>query len=156
MTIAHQPSVRNTIANTVVDLIDAGTAAANGTIIITTSAVSAPSDDTPLAPTTTGDGLIATLVFSGPQSTGANTTAFKNAAADGANTGQCLANPVDPDLSTLAGTADKFFVRNSDNVVIFSGTVRAADGGGDISLSSLGIGTNDSISITTLTYQAPL
>ena len=155
MTIAHQPSVRNTVANTVVDLIDAGTAAANGTIIITTSAVSAPVGDTPLAPTTTGDGLIATLVFSGPQST-TPTTAFKNAAADGANTGQCLANPVDPDLSTLAGTADKFFVRNSDNVVIFSGTVRAADGGGDISLSSLGIGTNDSISITTLTYQAPL
>lgn len=125
-TLQHPTLVRNTIADTVVDLIDAGGSA--GTLNFYTS---------------NGGTLLATLTFSG--------TAFGAAAS-----GVATASAITEDANTAAGTVAWFEVHDSSGNTIFEGDVTDDDTGtGSILLSSTTLGTGDTLSVTSLTYTAP-
>ena len=123
MAVVHTLLVRQTIANLVVDLIDAGAGAGN--LIFQTAA----------------DAEVATLPFSDP--------AF--GAADGSAI--ATANAITADTTATAGTIEhaKFFDSNSLEVLECSCGI----GTGDIQLSSLTIATNDTVSVSNLTYTVP-
>ena len=125
MAVTHPTDVRNNIADLVVDLIDAGGA---GTIQFQDGS--------------SGDSDVATLTFSA--------TAF-GAAANGIAT----ADTITDDTDCNAGTVSKFTVFSGAGDSCFTGTVTATGGGGDIILSSTSIGSGDTISISSLTYEAP-
>jgi len=125
-TLQHPTLVRNTIADTVVDLIDAGGSA--GTLNFYTS---------------NGGTLLATLTFS--------STAF-----GGASSGVATAAAITEDANTAAGTVAWFEVHDSSGNTIFEGDVTDDDTGtGSILLSSTTLGTGDTLSVTSLTYTAP-
>jgi len=125
-TLQHPTLVRNTIADTVVDLIDAGGSA--GTLNFYTS---------------NGGSLLATLTFSA--------TAFGAAAS-----GVATASAITEDANTAAGTVAWFEVHDSSGNTIFEGDVTDDDTGtGSILLSSTTLGTGDTLSVTSLTYTAP-
>ena len=125
-TLQHPTLVRNTIADTVVDLIDAGGSA--GTLNFYTS---------------NGGTLLATLTFSG--------TAF-----GAASSGVATAASITEDANTAAGTVAWFEVHDSSGNTIFEGDVTDDDTGtGSILLSSTTLGTGDTLSVTSLTYTAP-
>ncbi len=131
MAVTHTTAVRNTIANTVVDLVDAGGA---GTIVFQDGSVN--------------DSDVATLTFS--------TTAFDDAGSAGGNAdGIAAADTITADNDCNAGTVSDFTVYSGAGTEIFTGTVDVAGQGGDITLSSLSIGKGDTISISSLTYEAP-
>ena len=125
MAVTHPTDVRNGIADYVVDLIDAGGA---GTIVFQDGS--------------SNDSDVATLTFSA--------TAF-GAAANGIAT----ADTITDDTNCNAGTVSKFTVFSGAGDSCFTGTVTATGGGGDIILSSTSIGSGDTISISSLTYEAP-
>ena len=125
MSITHSATVRTGIADYVVDLIDAGSAAgklkfytANFASLMTTLTFSAPAF--------------------GPASSGSATMTA------GAITGTI----------TLAGTNTmaKFRITDSNDVVIIEGDVGTA--GADINLTSVSFNQNDTVTINSLTYQA--
>jgi len=91
---------------------------------------------------TSGSAVIATLAFSA--------TAF-GAAASGIATAASITDDTDCEPGTVA----KFVVKNGSAATIFEGTVTATGGAGDIVLSSVAIGDGDTISISSLTYEAP-
>lgn len=125
-TLQHPTLVRNTIADTVVDLIDAGGSA--GTLNFYTS---------------NGGTLLATLTFSA--------TAF-----GAASSGVATAAAITEDANTAAGTVAWFEVQDSSGNTIFEGDVTDDDTGtGSILLSSTTLGTGDTLSVTSLTYTAP-
>ena len=125
-TLQHPTLVRNTIADTVVDLIDARGSA--GTLNFYTS---------------NGGSLLATLTFSA--------TAFGAAAS-----GVATASAITEDANTAAGTVAWFEVHDSSGNTIFEGDVTDDDTGtGSILLSSTTLGTGDTLSVTSLTYTAP-
>lgn len=85
---------------------------------------------------TSGDVEVATLAFSNP--------AFGNAAARSA-----AANAISDDTSATGGTAALHKVQNRDNVEVWRGNVQTS--GGDLNLSSLNIGANDTVSVSSYT-----
>ena len=125
MAVTHPTDVRNGIADLVVDLIDAGGA---GTIVFQDGS--------------SGDSDVATLTFAA--------TAF--GAATG---GIATADTITDDTDCNAGTVSKFTVFSGAGDSCFTGSVTATGGGGDIILSSVAIGSGDTISISSLTYEAP-
>ena len=125
MAVTHPTDVRNDIADLVVDKIDAGGA---GTIQFKDGSQS--------------DSDIATLTFSA--------TAF-----GGAANGIATAAAITDDTDCNAGTVSKFTVFSGAGDSCFTGSVTATGGGGDIILSSTAIGQGDTISISSLTYEAP-
>ena len=125
MAVTHPTDVRNDIADLVVDKIDAGGA---GTIQFQDGSQS--------------DSDIATLTFSA--------TAF-----GGAANGIATAAAITDDTDCNAGTVSKFTVLSGAGDSCFTGSVTATGGGGDIILSSTAIGQGDTISISSLTYEAP-
>lgn len=126
MATTHTATVRNGIADYVVDQLDTGTTDATGDIVIMTS----------------GDVEVATLALSNP--------AFGAAAA-----GVATAAAITSDPSATGGTAALYKAQNRDNTEIFRGSVTATGGGGDIELSSINIGASDTVSLSSLTYTAP-
>ena len=125
MAVTHPTDVRNDVADLVVDNIDAGCAA---TIVFQDGGLS--------------DSDIATLTFSA--------TAF-GAAANGIATAAAITD----DTDCNAGDVTKFTVFSGAGDSCFTGSVTATGGGGDIILSSTAIGKGDTISISSLTYEAP-
>lgn len=91
---------------------------------------------------TAASGSVANLAFSA--------TAFGAAAS-----AVCTAAAITDDTNCTAGTVAIFAVQQNDNTAVFQGTVTATGGGGDIILSSVAIGQGDTISISSLTYEAP-
>lgn len=120
--VTHPTSVRNTVADAVVDLLDAGAGA--GTIEFQTS----------------GDVEVATLTYSDP--------AYGNAA-----TGTATANSITSDTNATGGTVAKSQHLDSDSNEVFSTAVGTS--GSDINLSSLSVGSGDTVSMSSLTYSAP-
>lgn len=127
MAVTHTTTVRNGLADYVVDLVDAGTGDASGDLVILTS----------------GDSPVATLTFANP-------------AFGAASGGTATANAIASDTNAAGGTAAKFTVRDRDNTTIFSGSVTTVGGGGDIELSSVVIGPGDTLAISSFTYTASL
>jgi len=125
MAVTHPTDVRNDIANLVVDKIDVS---GPGSIVFQDGSVN--------------DSAVATLTFSA--------TAF--GAATG---GIATAAAIKGDSDCNAGTVSKFTVFDGAGDSCFNGTVTATGGGGDIVLSSTAIGKGDTITISSLTYEAP-
>jgi len=125
-TLQHPTLIRDLIADTVVDQIDAGGSA--GSLIFYTS---------------NGGTALATLTFSA--------TAF-NASANGT----AAAATITSNTNTGAGTVTWFEVQDSSGNTIFEGDVTSDDvGTGSIQLSSVALGTGDTVSVSSLTYTAP-
>lgn len=115
------------VRNALADLIDerVNAGASAGTLVFQTS----------------GDVEVATLTFSDP--------AFGAAAS-----GIITANTINDDTNATGGTVAKFRIFDSDATEVLSGTVTATGGGGDIELSSVSIGAGDTVSMSSLTYEA--
>lgn len=132
MAVTHPTDVRNAICDLVVDLIDSGSG--NGTIKFQNGGQN--------------DSVVATLTFSA--------TAFDDAGSAGGNAaGVAAAAAITDDTNCKAGTVTKFTVFSGPGDSVFTGSVTATGGGGDIILSSTSIGQGDTISISSLTYEAP-
>lgn len=125
MAITHATAVRNGLADYIDDQVNVGTNP--GTLVFQTS----------------GDVEVATCTFSA--------TAF-----GAATNGVITANAISDDINATGGTVTKFRIYNGDitPAEVLSGTVTATGGGGDIELSSTTIGAGDTVSITSLTYEA--
>lgn len=125
MAVTHPTDVRNGVADFVTNLIDAG---GGGTLVFQDGGVA--------------DSDVATLSFS--------VTAFGDALA-----GVATANVITDDTNCNAGNVTKFTVFSGAGDSCFTGVVTATGGGGDIILSSTAIGSGDTISVSSLTYEAP-
>lgn len=126
MALTHTTAVRNAIADLVVDKVDQASTA--GYIEIRDAAV-----------------VLATIPFPDP--------AFGNAGA--AVAGKATANAITQTNASAAGTADNFKVYDGDDTELWSGTITATGGGGDLELSSTSITESVPCSITALSYTAP-
>lgn len=127
MAITHPTTVRNSLADLVVDLLDAG--AGPGKVRVFAGG--------------TGGTLLCQITLADP--------AF-GAAASAVATAAGLPKE---GTATVAGTANAFTVVDSVDVIAFQGTITATAGGGDMELTSTTIAINDVIRINTFTYTAP-
>jgi len=92
--------------------------------------------------TTGGAGVVATLPLS---------------ATAGTLSGAILTfNPITSDTNAAGGTIAEFAIQTSALADVFRGSVTATGGGGDVTLSSLVITATDTVSVTALSYEAPL
>lgn len=129
----HPVAIRNLIANTVVDSLDAGSTNATPRLIYQTA----------------GDVEVATLNFDG-------TSAFGDAAS-----GIATANAIADDASATgnASPVTKAIAVDKDNVTILEMTAGEATGvpatEPDITLTTAIIAPGTVVNISTLTYQAP-
>lgn len=125
---------RNAAVDAVVDLIDAGSGAGKLNLLQDAS-------------------VLATITLKDPAFLAAAAGAAALIGADGAT----AASPANALTGTGAssGTANAFNVTDSDDTVIFSGTVSEAGGGGEIVLSDTDIVAGQEVRITGLTYTQP-
>lgn len=86
------------------------------------------------------DAEIATLALSDP--------AFGDAAA-----GVATANAISDDSNATGGTADNFILRDKDNTEVMRGLCGTS--GAELNLSSLSIGSGDTVSVSSLTATMP-
>lgn len=91
---------------------------------------------------TSGDVEVATLTLGTP--------AFGDAA-----TGTATANAITSDTSATGGTIAKAVFKTSGAASLFSVSVTATGGGGDIELSSLAIGAGDTVALSSYTHTQP-
>jgi hypothetical protein len=91
---------------------------------------------------TSGDVEVATCTFSDP--------AFGNAA-----NGVATASAITADSSATGGTIAKVRIKDSTGTEVWSGSVTATGGGGDIELGSVSVSAGQEVSISSLTYTAP-
>ena len=128
MALTHTTTIRNGLADLVVDAIDAGTTDAAGSVLIATTGFASTLVNIPLA---------------APPAFGA--------AASGVATASGLPKEA---TATATGTAAVFRIEDRDNTEIFQGVVTATGGGGDMELSSLSVTSGDTVRINTFTYTA--
>lgn len=124
MSVTHPTTVRNALADLVVDLLDAGAGA--GTLEFQTS----------------GNVEVATLTFSDP-------------AFGAASNGTAAASAITQDTSATGGTIAKAVAKDSNGNQVFSCSVTATGGGGDITLNSVVVSAGQAVSLSSLTYSAP-
>ena len=127
MAVTHTTAVRNELANLVVDHCDDG-AGAGKLIIRATGTVAAPGTE------------VATLTFSDP--------AFGAAAS-----GIATASAITDDTNATGGTAATATLEDDSTNIAAHCSVGTS--GEDINLSSVSIGAGDTVSISSLTYEAP-
>ncbi len=125
MAVTHPATVRELLADTVVDLIDQAS-----TEVGTLRFIDADST------------LICILAFS--------TEAFGDSTA-----GVATANTITDGNSSLASTVTVAKIYNFATLEVLSCSVTSTTGGGDIELSSNVISSGQTISMTALTYTAP-
>jgi hypothetical protein len=125
MALTHSSAVRTGLADYVANAVNNGSTNPSGRLVFLTSA----------------NATVASLNFSNP------------AFGGGAN-GVVSANAIQDDTNAVGGTVTKFEIRDRNATVILSGTVTATGGGGDIELSSTTVGAGDTISVSSLTYEA--
>jgi len=125
MAITHSEAAKKAATDAVVDLVDGGAGAGYFTIC-------------------DGASVLATITFSDP--------AFSAADADGVATADTT-----PALSAAAGAAgdaDNFKVYDSNDALIFSGTITATGGGGDMTLDNVSIASGQTVTISSFTYDS--
>jgi len=125
MAITHSEAAKKASTDAITALVNAGDAAGYFTIC-------------------DGASVLATITFSDP--------AFGAADADGVATADTT-----PALSAAAGAAgdaDNFKVYDSDDTLIFSGTITATGGGGDMTLDNVSIASGQTVTISSFTYDA--
>lgn len=124
MAITHPTAARNTLASAINTLVNAGSAAGKLKIL------------------TSGDALLATITLNDP--------------AFGSPSNGAIAAVTSPALSTTAtgtGTAAKFTVTDSDDTVVYQGSV--ATSGGDLTIDNTSIVTGQTVNVTAHSYTAP-
>lgn len=137
MTVNISTISRNAACNAILDLINAGTAQANGYLEIRTG--SKPANPQAIASGT----LLATLIFSDP------------AFGDAVN-GTASANSITSDTTIDAtGIASWFRVYNRDNQAIFDGDVTELGGGGDLEFDNINFVVNGTCQILAFTATMP-
>lgn len=72
-----------------------------------------------------------------------------------AASGTATANAITDDTSATGGTIAKAVFKTSAAAAVFTVSVTATGGGGDIELSSLAIGAGDTVSLTSYTHTQP-
>ena len=126
MAITHPAIIRTTLATAIRDEIDAGAGA--GTVKIYTAAKAA---------------LLATLTCSDPCGT--------------VNTGVLTFSAITRDTEADAtGTAAVFDVTDSTGEIVFSGTVSATGGAGDMQFPTVDFVAGQAIELSSFTYSASL
>ena len=75
--------------------------------------------------------------------------------AGGNSDGVATANSISDDTSATGGTVAKFELQTSGPTSIVFGSVTTSGGGGDIIISSTAITAGETVSVTSLTYEAP-
>lgn len=97
------------------------------------------------------------LIFQTAASAEVATLPFSNPAFGAASGPTATANAITDDTNATGGTVDNFKIQNGSAADAgFAGSVTATGGGGDIELSSLVIGSGDTVSMSSLTYTAPV
>lgn len=138
MAIKLTNATKNAAADAVVDRIDAGSGA--GTIEIRSGSQPTNADDADAGT------LLATLTFTDP--------AF--GAAGAVTAGLATASTITGDSSADAtGTAGYFAVKDSSGTKVFTGTITATGGGGDMTLVTTSIVSGQPVQITSFTYTQP-
>jgi hypothetical protein len=95
------------------------------------------------------------LIFQTSGSVEVATLVFANPAFGAASGPTATANAIADDTTATGGTVSKFKIQNGSAADAgFAGSVAVS--GGDINLSSLSIGAGDTVSVTSLTYTAPV
>jgi len=135
MSIKLTNAAASAAADAVVDLIDLGSGA--GVIEIRTGAQPTNADDVDSGT------LLATLTFSDP--------AF-GAAANGVATASAITQDSSADAT---GTAGYFVVKDSTGAKVFTGSITATGGGGDMELVTTSIVATQPVQITAFTYTQP-
>lgn len=116
MAITHATALRNTLADAAVDSIDAGSAAANGSLEFRTS----------------GDVEVATLALSNP-------------AFGSASSGSATANAITADTSATGGSVAKLALKDRDGTAKIFGAVAVSGGDINLSSLTIGAGDTVSV-----------
>ena len=126
MAVTHPSSMRTLIADTVTAQADAGSS-------------------------------LARLVLQASASTEVVVPIFDSSAFDAAAAGVATANTITDGIASTAGTVTQGLIESSTELnEVCSFSVTSTGGGGDIELSSNVISSGQTVSITSLTYTAPL
>lgn len=128
MAITHSTAVRNALADAIDDQVNAGTTDAQGDFVVQESA----------GPTDLIEWNLQDPAF--------------GAAASGQIT---LAGTTLTTTADNTGTADQFEVRDKDNAMVYTGTVTATGGGGDVEIDNTSVSSGQSADLTSHTYTAP-
>jgi hypothetical protein len=91
---------------------------------------------------TSGDVEVATLTFSDP-------------AFGAASSGTATANAITADSSATGGTIAKAVAKDSSANTVFTCSVTATGGGGDIEMNSVTVSAAQEVQCSSLTYSAP-
>lgn len=126
MAVTHPTTIRNSLADLVVDLLDAGSTYTYPRLVFR----DASNND------------LCVNNFTG-------TTAFAAAAS-----GTSIANNIADGTVSQAGTCTKFMLQDQDGVEVCSGSVSVTGSGGDIELSSVSFAVSDTVTVSSLTYTA--
>lgn len=127
MALVHITTIRNSLADLVVDALDLGSTDATGDLQVATS--------------TAWTTVLATINFANP--------AFGAASA---GTATMAGAPKEDSNAAGGGTAAAFRVRDRDNNEVFRGTVSTS--GADMNLSSTTINSGDAVRINAFTYSS--
>ncbi len=71
---------------------------------------------------------------------------------DSATSGTATASAIGDATASATGTADNFDITDSDDTVVFSGSVTATSGGGDLELDNTSITSGQTVAISSFTY----
>jgi hypothetical protein len=97
-----------------------------------------------------------TLVFQNSSNTEVATLTFSNAAFAAASNAIAVANPIVADSSATGGTISQARLKNAAGTDKILCSVTATGGGGDIELNSVVTSAGQEVSVSSLTYTAPL
>jgi len=97
-----------------------------------------------------------TIVLQTSGGTEVATLTFSNPAFGAASSGVATAAAITADSSATGGTVAKAELRQGGGTAIVLCSVTATGGGGDITLNSVVISAGQTVSISSLTYTAPL
>jgi hypothetical protein len=127
MAITLSTAARNAACDAIVDLVDGGTGTA--TLVIGTTGMASELATFDLQDPAFGAAATGTATLAG--------TTITDASAD--NT----------------GTAAEFQVQDQDGTVIFSGSVTATGGGGDVTIDNTSIVSGQTVNLTAFTFTVP-
>ena len=142
MALTHSADARNALATAIAAAVDAG-AGSNGTIDIIESG--------------TPDTVLATIALQATAflPVGDLTTPGDDAGNDGEIVYAGL--PLEDPDAAVAGTADKFEVKDTDGNVVFTGTVGLPSSGADLELSNTTIAVLDAVRLNpAMGWRAPV
>lgn len=128
MAITHSTTARDALADQVDSLVNGGTTDAQGDFVVQESAGPTDLIEFNLQDPAFGAAATGTITLAGtPISTTASAT----------------------------GTADQFEVRDKDNAMVYTGTVTATGGGGDVEIDNTSVESGQSAELSSHSYSAP-